>query len=66
MINKLKLLRIQYDKHNQTDSARVSNLSNYSENLLSIHMEHLAMNQQRSSLQEGPVSVFQWKAHSVG
>ncbi|XP_012852171.1 PREDICTED: F-box/WD-40 repeat-containing protein At3g52030-like [Erythranthe guttata] len=29
-------------------------------------MEQLAMDRQSLSLQEGPVDVFKWKAHSVG
>ncbi|XP_057790045.1 F-box/WD-40 repeat-containing protein At3g52030 isoform X2 [Salvia miltiorrhiza] len=66
VISKLKLLQIQYHKLQQADSASVSDLSNYSEKLINIQMEQLAMDQQRSSLQEGPVRVFQWKAHSVG
>ncbi|KAH6814365.1 F-box family protein with WD40/YVTN repeat doamin [Perilla frutescens var. frutescens] len=66
VINKLKLLQIQYHKQQQTDSASVSDLSNYSEKLVNIHMEQLAMRRQRSSLQEGSVDIFQWKAHSVG
>lgn len=66
MITKLKLLQLQYHKQHQADSASVSDLSNYSDKLINIQMEQLAMDQQRSSLQEGHVSVFQWKAHSVG
>lgn len=66
VIKKLKLLQIQYHKQQQTDFASVSDLSDYSEKLINIQMEHLAMDQQRSSLQEGPVGIFQWKAHSVG
>ncbi|XP_042013268.1 F-box/WD-40 repeat-containing protein At3g52030-like [Salvia splendens] len=66
VITKLKLLQLQYHKQHQADSASVSDLSNYSEKLINIQMEQLAMGQQRSSLQGGHVSVFQWKAHSVG
>ncbi|XP_047976018.1 F-box/WD-40 repeat-containing protein At3g52030 [Salvia hispanica] len=66
VITKLKLLQLQYHKQHQADSASVSDLSNYSEKLINIQMEQLAMDQQRSSLQEGRVGVFQWKAHSVG
>ncbi|KAI3448854.1 hypothetical protein Pfo_005519 [Paulownia fortunei] len=66
VINKLKLLQIQYHKQHQTDSASVSDASNCSERLINIQMEQLAMDQQRLSLQEGPVDIFQWKAHSVG
>lgn len=66
MIDKLKLLKIQYHKQQQTDSARVSDVSSFSERLINRQLEQLAMDRQRSSLQEGPVDVFQWKAHSVG
>lgn len=66
MINRLKLLQIRYHKQHQTGPAGVSDLSNYSERLINIHMEQVAMDRQRLSLQDGPVDIFQWKAHAVG
>ncbi|KAK4424921.1 F-box/WD-40 repeat-containing protein [Sesamum alatum] len=64
VINKLKLLQIQY--HKQTDSVSLSDVSSCSEKSINIEMERLAMEQQRLSLEEGPVDIFQWKGHSVG
>ncbi|KAL2230436.1 F-box/WD-40 repeat-containing protein At3g52030 [Sesamum indicum] len=64
VINKLKLVQIQY--HKQTDSVSLSDVSSFSEKSINIEMERLAMEQQRLSLQEGPVDIFQWKGHSVG
>ncbi|KAL0413677.1 UNVERIFIED_CONTAM: hypothetical protein Sradi_1569400 [Sesamum radiatum] len=64
VINKLKLVQIQY--HKQTDSVSLSDGSSFSEKSINIEMERLAMEQQRLSLQEGPVDIFQWKGHSVG
>lgn len=66
MINKLKLRQIQYHKQRQTDSPSVSDLSNYSDKMINLLMEQLAIDRQRSSLHEGPANIFQWKAHSVG
>ncbi|KAL0387914.1 UNVERIFIED_CONTAM: F-box/WD-40 repeat-containing protein [Sesamum radiatum] len=64
VINKLKLVQIQYQK--QTDSVSLSDVSSFSEKSINIEMERLAMEQQRLSLQEGSVDIFQWKGHSVG
>ncbi|PIN27144.1 G protein beta subunit-like protein [Handroanthus impetiginosus] len=66
VINKLKLLQIQYHKQHQTDSNSSLDASAISDELINVQMEQLAMEQQRCSLQEGPVDIFQWKAHSVG
>lgn len=66
VINKLKLLQIQYYKQRQIDSPGVSDLSDYSDKTINLQIEQLAMDRQRSSLQEGPANIFQWKAHSVG
>ncbi|CAI9769455.1 unnamed protein product [Fraxinus pennsylvanica] len=62
-IRKLKLLQIQYQKQHQIDAATFSNASAYSERLLNIHLEQLAMEQHKFSLQEGPADIFQWKGH---
>lgn len=58
MIHKLKLLQIQYQKQHQIDAASFSNASAYSERLLNVHLEQLAMEQQKFSLQEGPADIF--------
>ncbi|KAL7083647.1 hypothetical protein ACP275_14G176100 [Erythranthe tilingii] len=65
VIRKLKLLQIQYHKQQQADFGSVSDVSNLSETSINRQMEQLAMDRQRLSLQEGPVDVFKWKAHSV-
>ncbi|XP_012830723.1 PREDICTED: F-box/WD-40 repeat-containing protein At3g52030 isoform X2 [Erythranthe guttata] len=66
VIRKLKLLQIQYHKQQHAESGSVSDVSNLSETSINRQMEQLAMDRQRLSLQEGPVDVFKWKAHSVG
>ncbi|KAL8034708.1 hypothetical protein ABFX02_12G047000 [Erythranthe guttata] len=66
VIRKLKLLQIQYHKQQQAESGSVYDVSNLSETSINRQMEQLAMDRQRLSLQEGPVDVFKWKAHSVG
>ncbi|KAL8038684.1 hypothetical protein ABFX02_11G124100 [Erythranthe guttata] len=66
VIRKLKLLQIQYHKQQQAESGSVSDVSNLSETSINRQMEQLAMDRQRLSLQEAPVDVFKWKAHSVG
>ncbi|KAL2491636.1 F-box/WD-40 repeat-containing protein [Abeliophyllum distichum] len=63
VINKLKLLQILYQKQHQIDAASFSDASAYSERLLNIHLEQLAMDQHKFSLQEGPADIFQWKGH---
>ncbi|KAL8555340.1 hypothetical protein ACS0TY_003230 [Phlomoides rotata] len=67
VIKRLKLLQIQYHKQHQTGCpAGVPDLSNYPEVLINAQMEQVAMDQQRLSLKDGPVDIFQWKAHAVG
>ncbi|KAK6143180.1 hypothetical protein DH2020_023528 [Rehmannia glutinosa] len=66
LINKLKLLQVEYQKHQQTNSGSGLDASSFSERLINIQMEQLAMDRQRLSLQEGAVDIFQWKAHPVG
>ncbi|KAL6565628.1 hypothetical protein OROHE_004683 [Orobanche hederae] len=66
VINKLKLLQIQYHKQQQTKSGSSLDAPSFSERLINIQMEQLAMERQRLSLQEGAIDIFQWKAHSVG
>ncbi|KAL6513442.1 hypothetical protein OROGR_020928 [Orobanche gracilis] len=65
VINKLKLLQIQYHKQHQTKSGSSLDARSFSERLINIQMEQLATERQRLSLQEGGIDIFQWKAHSV-
>ncbi|KAL6557600.1 hypothetical protein OROMI_017950 [Orobanche minor] len=65
VINKLKLLQIQYNKQQQTKSGSSLDAPSFSERLINIQMEQLATERQRLSLQEGAIDIFQWKAHSV-
>ncbi|KAG8363624.1 hypothetical protein BUALT_Bualt19G0041800 [Buddleja alternifolia] len=66
VINKLKLLQIQYHKQHRTGSASSSDASTCSERFINMQMEQIAMDRQRLSLQKGPIDIFQWKGHSVG
>ncbi|KAL6981124.1 hypothetical protein U1Q18_022754 [Sarracenia purpurea var. burkii] len=65
IISKSKLLQTLYCKQQQ-NSPSVLDMSTSSERLLKIHLQRLAMDSHRFSLQEGPIDVFQWKGHSVG
>ncbi|CAA0816585.1 F-box/WD-40 repeat-containing protein [Striga hermonthica] len=66
VINKLKLLQIQYHNQHPTSSGGGNDLPRFSERSINIQMEQLAMDRQRSSLQEGEIDISQWKAHAVG
>ncbi|KAG8363634.1 hypothetical protein BUALT_Bualt19G0042900 [Buddleja alternifolia] len=66
VINKLKLLQIQYHKQHRTGSASSSDASSCSERFINMQMEQIAMDRQRLSLQKGPIDIFQWKGHSAG
>ncbi|GMP41423.1 hypothetical protein CsSME_00011528 [Camellia sinensis var. sinensis] len=65
IISKSKLLQTLYCKQ-QKNSGSTFDLSTSSERLLNLHLQKLAMDCHRFSMQEGPINVFQWKGHSVG
>ncbi|KAL7234455.1 hypothetical protein ACSBR1_017957 [Camellia fascicularis] len=65
IISKSKLLQTLYCKQ-QKNSGSIFDLSTSSERLLNLHLQKLAMDCHRFSMQEGPINVFQWKGHSVG
>ncbi|KAF5952538.1 hypothetical protein HYC85_010482 [Camellia sinensis] len=60
-----KLPQTLYCKQ-QKNSVSIFDLSTSSERLLNLHLQKLAMDCHRFSMQEGPINVFQWKGHSVG
>ncbi|GFP84284.1 F-box/WD-40 repeat-containing protein at3g52030 [Phtheirospermum japonicum] len=65
VINKLKLLQIRHRKQLQANSGSGFDAPSFSERLINIQMEQLAMDRQKLSLQEGDIDIFQWKAHPV-
>ncbi|KAL7234471.1 hypothetical protein ACSBR1_017971 [Camellia fascicularis] len=65
IISKSKLLQTLYCKQ-QKNSGGIFDLCTSSERLLNLHLQKLAMDCHRFSMQEGPINVFQWKGHSVG
>ncbi|XP_027163568.1 F-box/WD-40 repeat-containing protein At3g52030 [Coffea eugenioides] len=66
VINKLKLLEIQYHKQQDADAFSLPEASIQLGRSLNIHMEQIAIEQYRFALHKGPANVFQWKGHSVG
>ncbi|KAI5681412.1 hypothetical protein M9H77_02640 [Catharanthus roseus] len=66
VIDKLKLLKIQYNRQQQADSLSPAESSSSSRRPINIYLEQFAFEWHRSSLQRGPVNVFQWKGHSFG
>lgn len=66
VIDKLKLLKIQYRKQQRADPLAFAASSSSSGRPINIHLEQLAFEQHRFSLHKGPVNVFQWKGHSAG
>ncbi|XP_043726230.1 F-box/WD-40 repeat-containing protein At3g52030 [Telopea speciosissima] len=65
VINTSNILKALYYKQ-QHSSMGHSNVSARPETSLQMHLESLAMEQHKLSLQNGFVSVDQWKGHSVG
>ncbi|KAH7864670.1 hypothetical protein Vadar_032439 [Vaccinium darrowii] len=65
IISKSKLLQILYCKQ-QRSFPNSFDMSISTERLLKTHLQRSAMDRHRSSLQEGPIDVSQWKGHSVG
>ncbi|GAA0174439.1 hypothetical protein LIER_27829 [Lithospermum erythrorhizon] len=65
IIEKLKLLQIQYHKQEGEVSGQQM-LESFSADSIRRRMEQIAMNQHKLSLEEGPINVFQWKGHSNG
>ncbi|GAA0167692.1 hypothetical protein LIER_22566 [Lithospermum erythrorhizon] len=63
IIEKLKLLQIQYHKQEGEVSGQQM-LESFSADSIRMRMEQIAMNQHKLSLEEGPINVFQWKAYS--
>ncbi|XP_057499653.1 F-box/WD-40 repeat-containing protein At3g52030 [Actinidia eriantha] len=65
IIYRSKLLQTLYSKLQQ-NCPIISDMPVCSEKILKIHLQRLAMDRHKSSLQEGTTDVFQWKGHSVG
>ncbi|KAJ4978597.1 hypothetical protein NE237_009377 [Protea cynaroides] len=65
VINTSNILKVRYCKQ-QHGSMGHFNLSACPETSLQMHLESFAMEQHKLSLQNGFVSVDQWKGHSVG
>ncbi|KAL3537544.1 hypothetical protein ACH5RR_000910 [Cinchona calisaya] len=61
VIDKLKLLQMQYHKQQHVDPLSLSEGRS-----LIKHMEEIAIQRHRFSLQRGPANAFQWKGHLVG
>ncbi|KZV47273.1 F-box/WD-40 repeat-containing protein-like [Dorcoceras hygrometricum] len=66
VINKLKLLQLQYYKQQHMDYIGVSDASSCSERLVNQQLGQLAMGRQSLFLQEGPCDVFRWRGHLQG
>ncbi|KAF7139537.1 hypothetical protein RHSIM_Rhsim07G0058900 [Rhododendron simsii] len=65
IISKSKLLQILYCKQQQSSPSSFD-MSSSSERFLKKHLQRSAIDRHRSSLQQGPIDVSQWKGHSVG
>ncbi|KAI8545879.1 hypothetical protein RHMOL_Rhmol07G0071700 [Rhododendron molle] len=65
IISKSKLLQILYCKQQQSSPSSFD-MSISSERFLKKHLQRSAIDRHRSSLQQGPIDVSQWKGHSVG
>ncbi|KAA8515625.1 hypothetical protein F0562_018764 [Nyssa sinensis] len=64
-MNKSKLLQVLYCKQQQRKSTGLFDTATFSERSLKIHLEELAMDQHKFSLQQGLIDVDQWRGHSV-
>uniref|UniRef100_A0A5B7BI04 F-box domain-containing protein n=1 Tax=Davidia involucrata TaxID=16924 RepID=A0A5B7BI04_DAVIN len=65
IIDKSKLVQVLYCKQQQRKSIGLFDTATCSQGSLKIHLEELAMDQHKSSLQEGLIDIYQWKGHSV-